>query len=88
MRGENKSTRRKTSRGEKENHAVTVNDKLNLHMASTPRFDHLPRWREKSVVTNAPPLLPFPVSWVNKLQLQCIYVQHVALIFQYIKDGP
>ena len=47
-----------------------------------------PRWREKSVVTNAPPLLPSPVSWVNKLQLQCIYILHVALIFQYIKDGP
>ena len=42
-----------------EGEPVTVNDKLNL---STPRFDHLPRWREKSVVTNAPLLLPSPVS--------------------------
>ena len=72
----------------REGEPVTVSDKLNLHMAWTPRFDHLPRWREKSVVTNAPPLLPSPVSWVNKLQLQCIYILHVALIFQYIKDGP
>ena len=59
-RGENRSTRGKTSRAEKR-----TKNKLNPHMASSPRIDLEPHWWEASALTNAPSLLPtkkFPIS--------------------------
>ena len=34
-----------------------TNNKLNLHMASTPGFEPGPHWWEASALTTAPPLL-------------------------------
>ena len=35
-----------------------TNNKLNLHMVSTPGFEPGPHWWEMSALTTAPPLLP------------------------------
>ena len=54
-RGENRSTRRKTSRSKGENQQQI---KLNPHMASTQGFEPGPHWWEASALTNAPSLAP------------------------------
>ena len=51
--GENRSTQRKTSRAEKR-----TNNKLNPHMASSPRIGPVPHWWEASALTTTPSLLP------------------------------
>ena len=58
-RGENRSTRRKTSRTK----VVRTNNKLNPHMTSTPGFKLGPHWWEGSTLTTTPPLLPEPVTF-------------------------
>ena len=52
-RRENLSTWRKTSRAEKR-----TNNKLNPHMASSPRIHPKPHWWEASALTTTPSLLP------------------------------
>ena len=51
-RGENRSTRRKTSRRER------TNNKLNPHMASTPGFEPAPHRWEASALTTVQSLAP------------------------------
>ena len=52
-RGENGSTRRKTSRSKER-----TNNKLNPHMTPGPRIEPRPHWWEASALTTTPPLNP------------------------------
>ena len=52
-RGENHSTRRKTSRSKER-----TNNKLNPHMTLGPRIEPGPHWWDASALTITPPLLP------------------------------
>ena len=56
-RGENRSTRRKTSRSKGENQQQTQ-PTYGVHMAWTPGFEPRPHWWEASALTTASPLLP------------------------------
>ena len=66
-RGENRSTRRKTSRSKER-----TNNKLNPHMTLGPRIEPGPHWWEASALTTTPPQLPYSLSvsrWSHFLML-------------------
>ena len=48
-------------------------NKINPHMASTPRFEPGPHWWEASALTTAPPLLPIIVVLAFKFNCDLIF---------------
>ena len=68
-RGENRSTRRKTSRSRVEN-----NNKLKPHMTPGPGIEPGPHWWEANALTTAPTLLPCDIG--SKILIISLTVSH------------
>ena len=52
-----------------------TNNKLNLHMASTPGFEPGPHWRGASVLTTAPPLLYHVIITFEQLSVELLHME-------------
>ena len=50
-----------------------TNNKLNLHMASTPGFEPEPQWWEASVLTTAPLLLYHVIITFEQLSVELLH---------------
>ena len=77
-RGENRSTRRKTSRSKDENQ-----QRLNPHMTPSPGIKPGPHWWEASALTTAPSLLP-----TLEVYASSNYYWLIALSGNYQKNRP
>ena len=62
---------------------MSTNKKLNPHMASTPRFQSGPHWREASALTTAPSLLPKAGMLIWHLFTHTIFI-YFYLFIQYL----